>query len=74
MPVEEQVVSIYAGTKGYLDKLPVNKVGEFERKLIADLKTRAPDVLNSIRETREMKPDIEKKLTEMLESVSKSIT
>ena len=40
MPVEEQVISIYAGTKGYLDKIAVNKVGEFERRMLADLKTR----------------------------------
>ncbi|MDQ2765318.1 MAG: F0F1 ATP synthase subunit alpha, partial [Pseudomonadota bacterium] len=45
MPVEEQVVSIYAGTKGYLDTLPLNKVGEFERRLIADVRTREPGIL-----------------------------
>src|ERR1700710_1446883 len=31
MPVEEQVISIYSGTKGYLDGIPVGKVGEYER-------------------------------------------
>ena len=72
MPVEEQVVSIYAGTKGYLDKLPVGKVGEFERRLLADLKTREPSVLTGIRESREMKPDVEKTLVSFLDGFAKS--
>ena len=72
MPVEEQVVSIYAGTKGYLDAIPVGKVGEFERRLLADLKAREPTVLNSIRETREMKPDVEKTLVSFMDGFAKS--
>ena len=72
MPVEEQVVSIYAGTKGYLDAIPVNKVGEFERRLLADLKAREPTVLNSIRDTREMKPDVEKTLVSFMNGFAKS--
>ena len=72
MPVEEQVVSIYAGTKGYLDAIPVGKVGEFERRLLADLKSREPTVLNSIRESREMKPDVEKTLVSFMDSFAKS--
>src|SRR5690606_7569684 len=34
MPVEEQVVSIFAGVNGYLDKIPVNKITEFERRYL----------------------------------------
>ncbi len=72
MPVEEQVVSIYAGTKGYLDKLPVGKVTEFERRMLGDLKARHPDVLNNIRETREMKADTEKTLVGFLDGFAKN--
>ena len=39
MPVEEQVVSIFAGTKGYLDDLPVGDVGRFETELIEYVRT-----------------------------------
>ncbi len=74
MPVEEQVVSIYAGTKGYLDKLPVGKVTEFERRMLGDLKARHPDVLSSIRDTREMKPDVEKALVGFLDGFAKNFT
>ena len=71
MPVEEQVVSIYSGTKGYLDALPVNKVGEFEGRMLSELKARHPEVLAAIRDTGEMKPDTEKALASFLDGFSK---
>jgi len=74
MPVEEQVVSIYAGTKGYLDKLPVGKVNEFEKRMLGDLKARHPDVLTSIRDSREMKPETEKTLVGFLDGFAKNFS
>ena len=74
MPVEEQVISIYAGTKGYLDKIPVGKVNEFERRMLSELKTREPEVLNSIRDSREMKPEVEKSLTGFLDGFAKNFS
>ena len=61
MPVEEQVISIYAGTKGYLDAIPVGKVGEFERRLLAELKSGSRRADEHPRH-REMKPETEKTL------------
>ena len=72
VPVEEQVVAIFAGTRGYLDKLPVNKVGEFESRLLGELKSSAPDILNSIRADREIKKETEAKLVSFLDSFAKS--
>ena len=72
MAVEEQVISLYAGTKGYLDAIPVGKVGEFERRMISELKVREPSVMNSIRDTREMKPDVEKSLVAFMDSFAKA--
>jgi F-type H+-transporting ATPase subunit alpha len=74
MPVEEQVISIYAGTKGYLDKIPVGKVGEFERRMLSELKVKEPSVLNGIREAREMKPDVEKTLVSFLDGFAKNFS
>ena len=74
MPVEEQVVSIYAGTKGYLDKIPVGKVNEFERRMLGELKMKHPDVLESIRDAREMKPDVEKSLVGFLDGFAKNFS
>jgi len=49
MPVEEQVVSIFAGTKGYLDDLPVEDVARFERELLEHMRTSHGSMLEEIR-------------------------
>jgi F-type H+-transporting ATPase subunit alpha len=51
MPVEEQVVSIFAGTNGYLDDLPVGDVSRFERELLEECRTVHATVLDEIRTT-----------------------
>ncbi|CAN0582956.1 unnamed protein product, partial [Ectocarpus sp. 12 AP-2014] len=48
--VEEQVVSLYAGVNGYLEKIDVSKVRDFEDKLIDDIKLKGEGILTSIRE------------------------
>jgi F-type H+-transporting ATPase subunit alpha len=50
MPVEEQVVSIFAGTKGYLDDVPVGDVRRFESELLDFVRTRHGAMLASIRQ------------------------
>jgi len=74
MPVEEEVVSIYAGTKGYLDPIPVNKVTEFERRMLADLRTREPGILDAIRTDRDLKPETEKRLAAFMDSFAKTFS
>ena len=49
LPVEEQVVSIYAGTSGFLDDLPVADVRRFEAELLEDVRSRHRGVLDAIR-------------------------
>ncbi len=71
MPVEEQVLVIFAGTRGYLDGIEVGKVGEFERRLVSETKSRDPSILNSIRDDREIKKPTEEKLVAMLDSFAK---
>ncbi len=51
MPVEEQVVSIFAGTGGFLDSIPVEDVGRFETELLDFVRTRHGDLLEQIRST-----------------------
>ena len=51
MPVEEQVVVIYAGTNGYLDDLPVADVKRYEEDLLDYVRTRHGDLLASIRDS-----------------------
>jgi F-type H+-transporting ATPase subunit alpha len=68
-PVEEEVVSIFAGTRGYLDKIDVSRVGAFERQMLKEL--RGGEILTAIRDAREIKKDVEKKLEEFLAEFTK---
>jgi F-type H+-transporting ATPase subunit alpha len=54
MPVEEQVVSIFAGTGGYLDDIPVSDVKRFESELLDWFRARHRDALDGIRETGQL--------------------
>ena len=54
LPVEKQVMIIYALTKGYLDDIPVEDVVRFEEEFHVWTETNAKDVLNTIRETGEL--------------------
>jgi len=58
VPVEEQVITLFAGTRGYLDRIPVNEVGRFETDLVTFFQTRHADILEAIRSTGEI-PDTE---------------
>src|SRR5205085_7412845 len=51
MPVEEQVVSLYAGTRGHLDDIPVSDVRRFETELVEWFRTRHGDLLETMRST-----------------------
>jgi F-type H+-transporting ATPase subunit alpha len=72
LPVEEQVVSIYSGVKGYLDKLPVAQVGRFEQTLLSTIKSKHADILSGIRESQALTPDLEAKLKAVLEELAKT--
>jgi len=72
MPVEEQVVAIFAGVRGYLDKIEVNKVTRFEQGFLAEIRSKHGDILTEIRTAGEIKPDLEKKLIAVLDAFSKT--
>src|SRR5665213_3426618 len=72
MPVEEQVISIYAGVRGYLDKIPVNKVGAFEQGLMRSLKAKSGEILEAIRKDKQLTPDTESKLKAALDAFAAS--
>ncbi|WP_436491752.1 F0F1 ATP synthase subunit alpha [Actinokineospora sp. HUAS TT18] len=62
MPVEEQVVSIYVGTKGFLDTLPVADVRRFESELLENLRHRHSGILDEIRVDKVLSKDNEERL------------
>ncbi len=72
MPVEEQVVVIFAGVRGYLDGLALDKVVAFERQALADLRSTQADLLATIRADRELKPETEKRLVAFFDGFLKT--
>ncbi|MBI1386048.1 MAG: F0F1 ATP synthase subunit alpha [Rhizobiales bacterium] len=72
LPVEEQVVVIFAGTRGYLDRLEVKHVGRFEGDLLRLMRDKHGDVLSTIRTKRELAADVEKRLVEILDGFAKA--
>ncbi len=72
MPVEEQVVSIFAGVKGYLDKVPVDDVTRFEQGLLSEVRAKHQDILKAIREEKKISDATDKALRTFLEKFAKA--
>jgi F-type H+-transporting ATPase subunit alpha len=62
LTVEEQVVSIFSGVKGFLDNVELNQIKSFEKKLLAKIKSEAPDILTNIKSSGKMDETTEEKL------------
>ena len=74
LPVEQQVVVIFAGVEGFLDGIALNKVTEFERRWLDEAKDKGADVLTAIREEGAMSDDTKEKLTKLLEEFTKNFS
>ncbi len=72
MPVEDQVAAIFCGVRGYLDALPVERIGAFERQMLSELHASKGDILAAIRKDREIKPETEKQFIAFLDGFVKS--
>ncbi|HEX9768926.1 MAG TPA: F0F1 ATP synthase subunit alpha [Kiloniellales bacterium] len=72
LPVEEQVVAIYCGVRGYLDKLSVSKVTEFEQRLLSEVRANGKDLLETIRVEREISEATEAKLKQFVDRFAAS--
>ncbi len=63
MNVVDQVMIIYAGTKGYLDKVPIKDVRAWEEQFLRYMRERQPEVGNAIRKERKLSKELEQQLT-----------
>ena len=70
--VEEQVAVIYAGTRGYLDAFPTNRVGAFQESLLSKLRASYPQFLEGIRTEKALTPALEDMLKTALAEVTKT--
>lgn len=71
MPVEKQVMIIYAATKKYLIDIPVEDILPFEKALFEYVDTKYPDIPESIRTEKQMSEEIEAKLIQAIEECKK---
>ncbi len=71
MPFEEQVVSIFAGTNGYLDSLPVDRVTEYEAAMLSFMRDKHADVLATIRESGNFDDDVKNRTAAALDAFAK---
>ncbi len=72
LPFEEQVVSIFAGTQGYLDPVATQNVVRYEAAMLADMRANHADILTAIRESKDLKDDVRDNLKAALQSFAKT--
>ena len=72
IPVEQQVVAIFSGVRGYLDGIQVSEIGRYEQSLLEEFRSKHSDILDQIRTGGELTAEIEKKLTEIIGAFTKS--
>ena len=66
MPVEKQILIIYAGTKGFLDDFPVDSINSYEKKLLEYCEQNHPDILKEIHDEKILSPELEEKVNNVL--------
>jgi F-type H+/Na+-transporting ATPase subunit alpha len=72
VPVEEQVVSIFAGTRGFLDRVEIAEVTRFESAMLGELRGKDPELLAAIRREGEISPTVEKGLGDFLDGFART--
>ena len=68
IPFEQQVISIYAATKGFLDDVPINRVAEFEKGLLTFIDQRHNELRTQLREKKALDKELEPKIKAAVES------
>ena len=72
LAVGEIVVVLFAGTEGFLDPLPVEKVGEFEQGLLTFMREKHADILAEIREKEELSDELRQRLRQAVETFARA--
>ncbi len=70
--LEEQVVAIYAGTKGYADEIPVDEVGNWEASMLRHIESSNSEILKQLAEEKKMSAQLESRLGEAIDSFNRS--
>jgi F-type H+-transporting ATPase subunit alpha len=73
-PVENQVVSIFLGTGGHLDSVPIEDVARFEQEVLEHVKASHEDILKGIRESKKLSEEDEEKLSDVINEFKKGFS
>jgi F-type H+/Na+-transporting ATPase subunit alpha len=74
MSVYDQVVSIYAATRGHMDDVPVSNIADFERRLLAFMHDRKSDVMKKLEETKDLTEEVESGIKNAIAEFKKGYT
>ena len=66
MSLAKEVVVLFAGTRGFIDKYPIDKVHEYEQQLLSFVENKYANIMKDIEEQKVISPELEKKMKEML--------
>lgn len=72
MPVGKQIISIYTGTQGYLDDIPIEKVREFEEGFLQFIETAHPSILEKVEKEKVLSEEVEKELIKVIKEFKQS--
>ncbi len=73
-PIEEQVVAIFAGVNGFLDKIEINDVTRFEQALLDDIRANGQDILEDIRKEKDLSDETTEKLKAYIDTFAKTFS
>jgi len=68
MSLSQEIVVLFAGTKGFIDKYDIEKVRTYEEQLLSFVESKHPDIMKEIEEKKIISPELEKKMKEVFTS------
>jgi F-type H+-transporting ATPase subunit alpha len=74
MPAEKEVLSLFAGTRGFLDRYPVSAVAEYEKRMFEFVETKHPEILKELRELKDISSELDARIKEALNEFASIFT
>ncbi len=74
MPAEKEVLTLFAGTRGFLDKFPISAVREYETQMFEFIESRYPQILSELKEKKDISSELDAKMREALNEFSTVFT
>ena len=71
MTVAQQVIAVFSGVRGFLDKVELSEIKDLEKKIYEKVKSSNPEIIDSINNTGKLDEEIEKKLASIIEQFQK---